>query len=402
MPLRTGDQRLMAHLGRWTVSVSPAGGGPVVAFESRMHVEGTPRTEVESILVPENWTVFNPPWGAMTPLASPGPAINRYLETFALSDVTSDLDTPTALRTVLDFRRSSLPCDRGSVLEYRLAENQKGHGGDGRVTVDEGSIVVRDLGKKVDVLTTKRVQFRVFSNMTRDQAASLAMLASNLGFAALPPSFIERIAGVDPTMISIVDASTSEFRRPGNSSTTGSAQSRPPPPMEGIADHPIDAIQQTLTEYRDRLGVSFARLLTGGYGPKDYFDDLRLPLELRWWDGPLSSDPEHRRNPVGEVSYRCSEMFDVGPCAERRVLVSTALRPGLARHGHHEEAIRADLIEMQPDVLEVGETSFRLMIDAGKLEGAPGATYWGHVIARINPDLPSPDDITIPVWLVIP
>jgi hypothetical protein len=46
-------------------------------------------------------------------------------------------------------------------------------------------------------------------------------------------------------------------------------------------------------------------------------------------------------------------------------------------------------------------TTFHLVVDAGKLAGVPGGTYWGTVKACVDPNHPQVSDDGVRVWFVI-
>ncbi len=272
----------------WTVVPSTEAGGPAVAFETRMRVEATPMATIQAILDPTSWTGFTPPWCKMTDLGGPAPSgFMRCLEVIALD--CAALPPPLLLlRTVLDFQRRNLTDGSGSVLEYRLSDNQPAYGGDGLVTVDEGSLVVRTVGSAVEVVTTKRVQFRALSRMLPLEAAGLAWFVWVLGYNSLAQYFIEHVAGIDPSNIHMVGS-----HRKG---TAGTA----PPAGVGHPGHPghrgwsgqhdrwyaqidktADAFEGALGECWRDARASMAALAAGQYGPADYVSDaVRLSSHL--------------------------------------------------------------------------------------------------------------------------
>ena len=270
----------------WTVVPSTEAGGPAVAFETRMRVEATPVAAVEAILDPTNWTGFIPPWCKMTDLG--GTALSgfkRCLEVIALDCAAPPL---LILNTVLDFQRRNLPDGSGSVLEYRLSDNQPAYGGDGLVTVDEGSLVVRTLGSAVEVVTTKRVQFRAFSRMQPVEAAGLAWFVWILGYNSLAEYFIEHVAGVDSSHIHVVGS----HRRGPSGTAPPSGVGHPGHPGHhgwsghhdrwyGQIDKTADAFEGALAECWGDARASMAALAAGQYGPADYFNDAaRLSSHL--------------------------------------------------------------------------------------------------------------------------
>ncbi len=304
----------------WTVVPSTESGGPAVAFETRLRVEATPITTVEAILNPANWTGFSPPWCKMTALGAPGVlGSTRCLEVIALDCV--DADPPLfVLQTVLDFQSRNLVDGSGSVLEYRLCDDQPGNGGDGLVTVDEGSLVVRTVGPAVEVVTTKRVQFRAFSRMMPLEAAGLAWFVWILGYNSLAGYFIEHVAGVDPSRIHVVGT----HRRgtgPAADAPPGSGGSGPPGPHRHSGHHDrwysqidrtADALEGAWSECWRDARASVAAMAAGRYGPADYLSDtVKLSshlarhgtLMVKFWAGVApgsvpGSDPAPEFDPV--------------------------------------------------------------------------------------------------------
>ncbi len=264
----------------WTVVPSTEAGGPAVAFETRMRVEATPMATIEAILDPTGWTGFTPPWCKMTDLGTTavgGPM--RCLEVIGLD--CAALPPPLLLlRTVLDFQRRNLADGSGSVLEYRLSDNQPAYGGDGLVTVDEGSLVVRTLGSAVEVVTTKRVQFRAFSRMLPLEAAGLAWFVWVLGYNSLAQYFIERVAGIDPSNVHIVGshrrgatgtAPPAGVGHPGHQGHHG--RSGHHDRWYAQIDKTADAFEGALGECWRDARASMAALAEGQYGPADYLSD---------------------------------------------------------------------------------------------------------------------------------
>ncbi len=272
----------------WTVVPTTEAGGPAVAFETRMRVEATPLATIQAILDPTNWTGFTPPWCEMTDLG--GPALSgfmRCLEVIALD--CAALPPPLLLlRTVLNFQRRKLADGSGSVLEYRLSDNQPAYGGDGLVTVDEGSLVVRTIGSAVEVVTTKRVQFRAFSRMLPLEAAGLAWFVWVLGYNSLAQYFIEHVAGIDPSHIHIVGS----HRRGAAGTAPPAGVGHPGHPghygWSGHHDRWYAQVDKTADAFEGALGecwrdarASMAALAAGQYGPADYLSDaVRLSSHL--------------------------------------------------------------------------------------------------------------------------
>jgi hypothetical protein len=195
------------------------------------------------------------------PFAGPGaPGPRRYLEVVALDCVTAP-PPGLLLKTILNFLRTDLTDGSGSVLEYRLADNQSADGGDGLVTVDEGSLVVRQVGTAVEVVTTKRVQFRVFSRTSPFTAAGLAWFVWLSGYSWLAAYFIERVTGIAP----------SKLHEIGSHRAAGVLAG-----CLGDAGHHVQAaaaIEQAFDECWHDVRLSLAKMAAGQYGAATYAGD---------------------------------------------------------------------------------------------------------------------------------
>jgi hypothetical protein len=98
--------------------------------------------------------------------------------------------------------------------------------------------------------------------------------------------------------------------------------------------------------------------------------------------------------------YRSDE-FSVPPLSLDRALVPGPLTIGIPRAGYPPEQIPTGALQVVPSVLPAGHTGFHLVVDAKRLAGAPGGTYWGEVTCG-DSSQSSGNGVAVPVWLVIP
>ena len=156
--------------------------GPAIAFQTHKRIVGMTMSDFDDLFKPPDWTNFSPPWCAMTPKTGYN-GHDVYLEVLS-TDCPAVL--PFRLRTPLQFTVGPLPDATGTCLQYRLAPDWSTEGGDGLVSVDEGSIVVREWKGAFHLITTKRIQFRLFKGMPPLEAAWIAQLDWTLGYSPSP------------------------------------------------------------------------------------------------------------------------------------------------------------------------------------------------------------------------
>ncbi len=271
--------RSMSPMGFTVIPTTP-GGGPAVAFETRTLVDvpaavgmAAARDQVADILDPSRWTNVDPPWCAMR-WAAPAPTLGvtpwsgRCLEVINV-DCTG-VPPLVPLNTVLDFRCSDLGDGSGSVLEYRLVDNQPAVGGDGLVTVDEGSLVVHQVGTTVEVITTKRVQFHAFSGMSPLEAAGLAWFVWIVGYNSNAESFIEKVAGVSPSRLHPVGSHRGGAGANPGGSAAGAGQPGTGAPQ---VDQLVAGMEKIFDECVQDLRTSMSKVTAGSYGPTTYLGD---------------------------------------------------------------------------------------------------------------------------------
>jgi hypothetical protein len=249
----------------WEVTRSPTSRGPAVAFATHHRFHGVDPAAIGVILDPQNWAKYNPPWCGMTEdaVGAQGRAFGtpgigqRFLEVVA--DDCAPAGSPLyKFTTCLDFLKSPLPDKSGTVLEYRLVPHQ----GDGAITVDEGTLVVREVGNAVDVITTKRVQFRALRGMTRLDAAMVAQFVWVLGYASLAERFVNVI------MAGASAGAKVQALHP----SAGGPVATTPPSTPGAS---LDAvIMETMQDCRSGFSSSFDKISKGQYGVGEYAADV--------------------------------------------------------------------------------------------------------------------------------
>ncbi len=103
----------------------------------------------------------------------------------------------------------------------------------------------------------------------------------------------------------------------------------------------------------------------------------------------------------GTRSRYVSVEFSTPPASVSRSLDPSPLVIGIARAGFAPEEIPTAALTVEPGVLPAGASAFRLTVDARKLSGLPGGTYWGSVTPRDSANQVH-GYAPVPVWLVIP
>jgi hypothetical protein len=260
----------------WTVVPEPSVGGVAVAFETHHRFHGLTRATLEGILEPDGWTNYLPPWCTMTTTADatgmpfgppepaqkgdPGPWSMRRLEVVSLLCPGGNTPPPDVItfRTCLDFLNTPLPDGSGAVLEYRRSPDQSAGGGDGALTVDEGSLLVRSVGTAVDLITTKRVQFQSLQGMPPLEVAFLAQLAWVLGYSSLAEFFVNKVLG------NVNSLTGGGVRVQTLSSDTGGQSAN-------LGTMPATALRECTHIARSSMN----KLAAGSYGINDYLADVR-------------------------------------------------------------------------------------------------------------------------------
>ena len=127
--------------------------------------------------------------------------------------------------------------------------------------MDEGSLVVRQDGDAVDVVTTKRVQFRALRGITRLGAAAMAQFVWVLGYASLAELFVNRVmAGAAGAQVEVLHPHPGGLG--GKTAPSGS-------------DANFGAVLTgTMQDCRQGVSSSLDKLAAGSYGVGDYAADM--------------------------------------------------------------------------------------------------------------------------------
>ena len=325
----TADQHVTADV--WVVR--PAAVGSSIAFHTRQRIVGMALGDFGPLFDPAKWTNYEPPWCAMTK-GTPVDGHDLYLESISVSCPPVG---PFRLITPLLFRVDALPDGTGTALQYRLAPDARKLGGDGMVSVDEGSIVVRQWQSAIHLITTKRIQFRAFDDLPPLVDAWIAQFVWTLGYSALAEQFLNRVT--QRSRIQVTDESGS-----------GAGPSRLRPGPSG-SEQFVGVWKREVTECADGIESVVGKVRTGSYGAADYVDDLGkfvqhvarysgdlLDVTARW----LSGGGVAGQKTYASGSGRCvSEPLALppgptattGPGSGTVVLECSDLAPGLQRTG---------------------------------------------------------------------
>ena len=144
------------------------------------------------------------------------------------------------------------------------------------MTVDEGSLVVRQVGSTVEVITTKRVQFRAFRSMSPYTASGLAWFVWIFGYSSLAEFFISQVAGIDPSKIHEVGSRRSPAGWTRNSPPPGVGQAAQAGHLTHCSsqfDIAAAAIEDAFNECSHDMRSSLTRLAEGQYRPAMYLTD---------------------------------------------------------------------------------------------------------------------------------
>ena len=378
----------------WTVKPTTEAGGVAIAFLTHKRITGMKLDDFDDLFVPARWTNFTPPWCAMT-LGTPSDGHDVYLEVLSADcAVASHL----SLRTPLKFGVGPLPDATGNVLQYRLAQNWSSEGGDGVVSVDEGSIVAREWKGAIHLITTKRVQFRPLKWMSPLEVAWIAQFVWALGYNALAEYFVNRVALRKHIHVTDADGPHQTRRR-----------RRCPSASEQLGD----VVKKELAECVGGIESSLGNMKNGSYDTAAYVNDVgrfvshvvRYGVSLVNIGSALTTNgggTDQGTFPMSPASYVSEPMVLPPPSvpviqsAGPLVLECSALDPGLEQSGPSGEQIPAQAVKLEPATLSRDDEPFRLVIKEGSLQLQPGGTYKGTVT---SPNLPN---TKADVWIVIP
>jgi hypothetical protein len=389
----------VAHLqyaaDSWTVKQTAV--GLAVAFETHKRIVGVTLSDFDDLFVPPDWTNFSPPWCAMTAKA-PYDGHDVYLEVLG-TDCPPVL--PLCLSTPLQFTVGPLPDATGTCLQYRLAPNWSAQGGDGLVSVDEGSIVVRAWEGAIHLITTKRIQFQALKGMPPLDAAWLAQLVWALGYSSLAEYFVNRVALHKPIQVT---GGTGPGQNAHHSGTSVSVQLG-------------KVLKKEVAECVDGIGSALGMVQQGSYGAKQYSDDLaKFVKHVAHYGSDLlgiasqlaSGNPGQQQGSftAGHGRY-VSEPLVVtqppslaNPVTGAAALACSVLQPGLMQPGpgSSSEMIGAQIVRCEPAQLGPGD-KYRLVVEASALQLQPGGTYTGTVAAQTGPNAAA---VRSDAWIVIP
>jgi hypothetical protein len=234
-------------------------GRPVALLETSFCTPTNVMTlaRAEQFLDPGNWPRCCSLWCDMRPVPGGVPPVRRYLEVLSLDCDGGGFE----LKTVLDFASVQLPTGDGAMVEYRISPDQSA-GGDGLVTVDDGSIEVRQVGGEVCVKTTKRLQFAY-----PFEAGALAMIACALGYSTVGEDLVYNCA-MDPTQKA--DAPFQGGQAPsGASSSSGQGGS-----MSDVVTKAVEAVQRCVRDCADAYQAAYDKMAAGTYSSSDLAADI--------------------------------------------------------------------------------------------------------------------------------
>jgi len=377
----------------WIVKQTPV--GPAIAFKTHKRIVGMTMSEFGDLLDPTKWTNFSPPWCAMTPgKASDGHDV--YLEVLSAACPTV---LPFRLSTPLQFTDVALPDGTGQSLQYRLTPDWSKQGGDGLVTVDEGSIAVREWQGAIHLITTKRIQFRVFDKMPPLEAAMIAQFVWTLGYSSLAEYFVNRVTRRKRIQVAD-DPESSRIparRRSGPSSS----------------DQLGEVVKRDVAECVEGIESTLGKVKKRSYGTAEYADDLRKFVKhvARYGSDLLDiasqclSDDGSTKQGIftsGRGRY-VSEPLAMPPSAGSAtqppgtpVLECSDLQPGLMQSG--PDTIAAKIVRCEPNRNRTHD-DYRIVIEETSLQFQPGGTYTGTVKVRTDPNAPETES---GAWIVIP
>ena len=379
--------------------VRPAHVGSTIAFETNQRIVGAKMSDFDDLFVPTQWTNFTPPWCGMNQgKASEGHDL--YLEVMSTS---CPPVPPFRLSTPLQFTVGALPDNTGTALQYRLAPDWKKRGGDGIVSVDEGSIVVREWQGGIHLITTKRLQFRAFDGLPPIMDAWIAQLVWSMGYCALAEYFVNRVT--KRTRIQVTNQTGSGPVAPRNGSDPlGSGQLG-------------DVWKREIAECMDGVEASLGKVKKGGYGAAEYSDDLgKFVKHVAHYGGELLDVATRLFSGNGVSGQKTitsgrgrfvSEPLTLPPTTASAVqptvpvtLECSALEPGLMRSGKgtSTETIAAHIVRCEPN-RKGAQVDYRLVVEESDLRGQPGGTYTGTVTARTGPTAAG---VQSDAWIVIP
>lgn len=363
------------------------GAQEAVALETSCCVSGVTMAQTKNYLNPANWPTCSPLWCEMTPIGQ-GSFGQKYREVISL-----DCADPksTRITTCLEFLLSTLP-DGTAVLEYQLSDTPGV--GDGRIIVDEGSIVAREVNGQICVTTTKRVCFTQPFSPVQMQ---MFMCALGYGAAAEDVLFSCALASDPPsTAIPWLDSGAAQATAAGTAAAAESGEKD----VGSMIDDWVGVASTCVDSYATELIGVAKRVQTGTYDANAMVQDISkawarvanelAQLAIKGWGDlldaagcPPSSTPAARI--IG------SDEFTAPARAEpRKLTLAGPLRRGLGG------TIPRQQVVINPDTVAAGAAgAFTLQSDVG---AARAGTYIGDVVASTPKG--AVDHIT--VYLTVP
>ncbi|HET8661464.1 MAG TPA: hypothetical protein VFM55_21010 [Micromonosporaceae bacterium] len=368
---------------RCRVGAIETANGRVSSLVTKFCPPGLAIDQVRPLLDPGNWPRLCDLWRSMErlePVEPTGP--RRYLEVMG-QPATDGWQLRTCLEFVLRERATGT-----ASLGYRLSTDQTE--GDGRVVVDEGSILVRRQGDRVCVTTAKRLRFAGLN-----LPASVAVVMRALGYAAIGEDMVLACASLTSVASPRPDRlRPGPQRRPGppRAAGVGSGAGR----LEAFLDDLASITVTALAERATGLARSAGRVVLG-----------RAPAEDMIRDGVQAG-----MGSVGDFSQALGAATRAargqGHAAARRPVGSDRLViPGARRMD--ALAVLGPLVGDFADEIPASDVS---IVPAGHVKGFPAVrllanvtsahvgSYWGEV-GVMSSGAAVPVE-TIPVELVVP
>lgn len=334
--------------------------------------------QVRPLLDPGNWPRLCELWRSMERLAPAEPGgPRRYLEVMG-QPATDGWQLRTCLEFVLRERVNGT-----ASLGYRLSRDQTE--GDGRVVVDEGSILVRRHGGRVCVTTAKRLRFAGVN-----LPASVAEIMRSLGYAAIGEDMVLACAA----LADVAPLRPDPQYRPNSSGTAevGSSPGR----LEALADDLASITMTALTRRASEFARSAGTAIRSRYPAEDIVSDGVQALAGSARDfyhalGAVLRAVGGSGYPAARRSIESDRLVVTG---ERRADALVMLGPLV---GDFADEIPASDVSIVPAGYVDGFPSVRLLAN---VTASHVGSYWGEV-GVMSSETAAPAE-TIPVELVVP
>jgi hypothetical protein len=375
------------------VTIKQTQTGAAVAYVTHQEIIGVAMKDFDDLFDPPKWTNYSPPWCAMTQ-ESPIGGHNVYLEVLSV-DCAANPPPVFSLSTPLEFMTGDLPDLTGKVLQYRLPPNWSTFkGGDGLVSVDEGSIVVRKWKGSIHLITTKRVQFRLIDKMPALEAAWIAQFVWAMGYSAQADYFVNRVCHLKHAKV-----------------VKGKKISSKDDPDPGPFQQLGEVWKHEVGEWVDGIESSLGKVTAGDYDAAEYVKDVgKFVKHVASYGAGLlgivsgsGGTKQQGKNVASSKGRYVSEplLLGGGPGVAAQATGSSTLEvsslaPGLMQSASDE--IAAQIVQCQP--AQVGpKDEYRLVVEEKSLQFQPGGTYTGTVKATTGPNLAA---VSSPAWIVLP